>query len=70
MIDPAKLNQLEHPGAWVVYQPHFGNKEVGRIKSWDEESVWVVFKCDDRWDLYKNYTAMMCNPTQLEFAEV
>lgn len=45
-------------GLWVAYIPrHGGEPEVGRVKSWNDKWVFVVYKCANNWDQYEDYTA-------------
>ena len=60
-----KLNNRDI-GRWVEYAPRFGgSSEVGRIKSWNDEWVFVVYHCDNKWDEFKNYTAAATSPKDL-----
>lgn len=43
-------------GRWVKYYPAFGKPERGRIKSWNDEYAFVVYRCDNRWHDYESYT--------------
>jgi len=44
-------------GMWVKYVPFLGGvSEIGRVKSWNDKFVFVVYKCDEKWDQYENYT--------------
>lgn len=52
-------------GAWVEFTHGHGEKEYGRIKSWNDTYVFVVFKCANQWDKYDQYTAQACDPVQL-----
>ena len=56
-----EINQLkkEDIGKWVEYIPVFegASGEKGRIKRWNEEWIFVVYKCDEKWVDYQNYTA-------------
>jgi hypothetical protein len=45
-------------GKWVVYSPH-SKREIGRLKSWSEHGVFVVYNCGDDWDDFENYTAAL-----------
>lgn len=59
-------------GVWVEYTPYPGRKEIGRIKWWNVKcSTWVfvVFKCDDNWEDFANYTAAMTNRDDLIMIE-
>jgi len=51
-------------GRWVVFD---GKK--GRIKSWNDHYVFVVFHCNDDWENYADYTAEAVHPSRLEFKE-
>jgi hypothetical protein len=55
-------------GRWVTYQTAHGEQCRGRIKSWNDCFVFVCFFADGRWDDYQQFTAMVTNPQQLEFA--
>ena len=64
----SKLNE-DDVGLWVVYvgkriSAHPGHhplparhEEWGRIKSWNDKFVFVVYKCAGNWDDFENYTA-------------
>lgn len=64
-IDINKLTK-EDIGKWVRYTST-PKDEAGRIKSWNEKWVFVVYKCDGDWDDYKNYTAAATDPKDLTF---
>jgi len=53
-------------GCWVLYRP---KNEKGRIKSYNDKFVFVVFKCDDNWNDYQNYTGCATRREDLEFTE-
>lgn len=55
-------------GKWVEYRDR-GEPEKGRIKSFNGNWVFVVFKCDGNWDSFQNYTACACNCGHLTFIE-
>lgn len=52
-----KEDKLE-AGMKVTYCPEYGNKEQGIIKSIDRKMgiAFVVYKCDNKWDKYEDYT--------------
>lgn len=52
-------------GKWVQYVPSCGEVEMGRIKSWNDKYIFVVFKCDGHWSNYLNYTGEACDPKDL-----
>lgn len=67
MVDISKLTQLEI-GMWVIYNN--GNfEETGRIKSWNEDYIFVVFNCANKWHKFKDYTGASCDPKSLRFFE-
>jgi hypothetical protein len=65
MIDLASLFK-EHVGAWVIYDDGF-TKEKGRIKSWNDKFIFVVYKCDAQWDRFQDFTGCATNPADLRF---
>lgn len=68
MIDLNQLN-YKHLGAWVRFDYQHGESEYGRIKTWNEKYVFVVFKCNGDWDNWNNYTSQSCAPDELTFEE-
>lgn len=68
MINIKQLTK-EDIGRWVIY--HDGNKpeEKGMIKSWNDTYIFVVYKCSDDWDNFKNYTGCATRPEQLTFLD-
>ena len=55
-------------GRWVIYtRPYCRQK--GRIKSWNDTWIFVVYKCADVWEDYKNYTAAATDPIELSFID-
>lgn len=54
-------------GKWVKYTPSAGEPEVGRIKSWNDRWIFIVYHCADMWDKYAEYTAAATNPKDLIF---
>jgi len=66
MIDIAELRK-EHIGAWVLYDPGCGRKEKGRIKSWNEHFIFVVYKCANEWGRYQEYTGCATKEADLRF---
>ncbi len=51
-------------GKWVRYHSN-PKDEAGRIKSWNDIFVFVVYKCGGDWDNYQNYTAAATRPEDL-----
>jgi hypothetical protein len=64
MINIAELSPSDM-GRWVKYIP---TGEVGKLKAWSQQSIWVVYYCDGNWDEYARYTALLTKPEQLEWA--
>ncbi len=65
MIDLATLKK-EDIGRWVLYDDGF-KKEKGRIKSWNEEYIFVVYKCVGEWNRFQDFTGCATNPEDLRF---
>lgn len=51
-------------GKWVAYTGTYPY-ERGRIKSWNMETVFVVYNCNNDWDNFQNYTASGTSPKDL-----
>lgn len=56
-------------GKWVVYTPLKGASERGRIKSWNDKWIFVVYKCDNNWDKFADYTGCATDPSELNYQE-
>jgi len=65
MIDLASLFK-EDIGRWVLYDDGF-KKEKGRIKSWNAEFIFVVYKCAGEWERFQDFTGCATNPEDLRF---
>ena len=65
-IDIKELTEND-VGRWVQYQDSKDGREIGRIKSWNEIFVFVVYKCAANWHKFKDYTAMATRPEDLIF---
>lgn len=59
----------EHIGQWVRYRDsHFPEQsETGRILSWNEHTIFVVYKCNNEWHRFQNFTAAGTCPEDLCF---
>lgn len=66
MIDIAQLTASD-VGRWVWYKPSFGDKEKGKLKSWNSQFIFVVYKCAGEWDRFKDFTGAPTSPKDLEF---
>ena len=55
-------------GDKVTYTSPHGTKENGIIKNFNDSRtyVWVVYKCNNDWDNYQNYTGQCTNILDLE----
>jgi len=64
-----KLDQLKESdkGRDVIYYPGYGDKEIGRLKSWNDHNIFVVFHCNGEWDRYQEYTGQSTKPEHLTF---
>jgi hypothetical protein len=55
-------------GRWVEYKSKGGDKtEKGKIKSWNDNWIFVVYNCANNWDRYEDYTANATKPDDLTF---
>ncbi len=66
MIDIAKLRE-EDIGKWVLYSPSHGTSEKGKLKSWNEKWIFVVYSCVGEWNRFLDFTAAATNPKELRF---
>jgi hypothetical protein len=66
MIDIASLRK-EDIGKWVLYTAGHGATEKGRLKSWNEKFIFVVYKCDGQWHRYQDFTGCATDPQDLRF---
>ena len=57
----------EDIGRWVTYTTGHGTTERGRIKSWNDMFIFVVYNCDGEWKNYQDYTAAATDPNDLTF---
>ncbi len=69
MINIPKLTE-SNKGQKVMYtESGTGHEEVGVLKSWNDSTIYVVFKCGGQWDNYQNYTGEGCDPGQCRFID-
>jgi len=54
-------------GRWVRYKDGTGGKEDGRIKSWNDNYIFVVYHCNNEWSRFYDFTGAGTNPSDLEF---
>jgi hypothetical protein len=75
MIDIERLTE-EDKGRWVTYFPGYLKAdgtpfyEVGKIKSWNDKVIFVVFHVDGNWNNYKDYTAAGTRPEDLVLGDL
>jgi len=65
MIDINKLTKKD-VGRWVIYSNGF-KEEEGKIKSWNDVFIFVVYHCDDNWAKYQDYTGCATEERYLAF---
>ncbi len=53
-------------GDRVFYNPKFGAKENGIVKSVSETHAFVVYKCSGNWEDYQNYTGVNTSLAELK----
>jgi len=54
-------------GRWVKYTNSCNRTEIGRIKSFNTKYIFVVYKCDNQWDRFQDFTGCSTLPSDLEF---
>lgn len=55
-------------GKWVIYKDN-NTYQKGKIKSWNDKYVFVVFHCGNDWRNFQNYTAVATDPLDLAFTQ-
>jgi hypothetical protein len=75
MINTEKLTEKDI-GRWVLYRsPHHDATpeppatEHGRIKSWNQNGIWVVYDPEGAWHRYFNFTGQLTDPADLTFMD-
>lgn len=66
MIDIKKLKK-EDIDKWVEHTATTGIKERGKLKSWNNKYIFVVYKCAGNWSRFQDYTGIATNPKDLIF---
>jgi len=67
MIDIKTLTEKDK-GRWVVYKGGAGETERGKIKSWNDKVIFVVYDRPGRdLNLYEHYMGYATNPEDLFF---
>ena len=68
MINITDLKK-EDIGKWVLYTASHGATETGRLKSWNDKFVFVVYKCGNEWNRHKDFTGQATKPEDLRFMD-
>lgn len=68
MIDINKLTEKDK-GRWVKYTDGSGRSELGRLKSWNDTFIFVVYKYGDEWYRFFDYTGQATRPSDLCFID-
>ena len=66
MIDIKKLTEKD-VGRYVFYRKVSTLQEMGKIKNWNDKFIFVVYKCNNEWDRFQDFTAQATNPEDLFF---
>lgn len=69
MIDIAELKQKDI-GRWILYEGSAGEKEKGKIKSWNDKFIFVVYKCNHEWNRFQDFTGCSAKPENLRFTTI
>jgi hypothetical protein len=56
-------------GRYVLYVPAAGKFQLGRLKSWNDVFIFVVYSCGFHWEKFECYTAEATSPEDLTFAD-
>ena len=59
------MEELKQKGLWVWYKPGVGDWEKGRVKSWNDVNIFVVYTCAGEWKRYEDFTAAATKPEDL-----
>jgi len=69
MIEICNLTETDK-GRWVKFTNEaYHEEQTGRIKSWNDLHIFVVYHCDNDWENYADYTAEATHGSRLEFIE-
>jgi hypothetical protein len=64
MIELSRLTAADI-ARFVIYLP---SRTKGRIKSWNDKFIFVVYSCDSKWESFERYTAAATRPEDLVWA--
>lgn len=67
MIDIKSITK-DDIGKWVKYT-NFSKTEIGKIKSWNDKFIFVVYSCAGNWNKFEDYTAAATSPEDLVFSK-
>jgi len=69
MLSKISITELKDSdiGKWVCYTGGAGETEDGKIKSWNDDYIFVVYKCAGNWDRFQDYTGVATNPKDIKF---
>jgi hypothetical protein len=68
-----KINNLTpgSVGKWVVYRRlSKTEREEGRIKGWNDKFIFVVYKCNNEWNRYQEFTAQATEGEDLSWKKI
>jgi putative NIF3 family GTP cyclohydrolase 1 type 2 len=69
MINIEELTQKDI-GRWVEYNTGLPiETETGRVKSWNDTYIFVVYKCDQQWERFQDFTGAATDPQDLKFLD-
>lgn len=68
MINISKLTDKD-VGRWVTYIDGMRKTEEGKLKSWNDKYIFVVYHCNNEWDCFKDFTGAATRPEDLYFKE-
>lgn len=63
-IEDLKDNDIRQ---WVSYRRWERKHQLGRIKSWNDSCVFVVYECNEEWDRFQEFIGQETNPEDLTF---
>ena len=53
----------------IEYRDGVGNIERGKIKSWNDRFVFVVYRCEGEWNRFKDFIGAATDPNDLTFSD-
>lgn len=58
--------ETDYKGAWIKYVD-MDKTEIGRITKITKTTVFAVFKCNNEWDRFQEFTSEGCDPEMVTF---